>query len=111
MEVTDHTYSFPVSERPKLPLPGKRWIKFFKAVAQQEDEEEARAKPGSCAHLGVIPELHVCLPEALNLQLPTLNLREQQNTKAIFSAGLRAELQAGENEIRDPLSVMIQQPL
>lgn len=48
---------------------------------------------------------------ALHLQLPTLNLREQQSTKAIFSAGLQAEVQAGENEIRDPLSVKIQQQL
>lgn len=47
----------------------------------------------------------------LRLQLPTLNLPEQQSTKAIFSAGLRAEVEAGENEIRDLLSVKIQQQL
>lgn len=64
-----------------------------------------------CANFSVIPKSHICLPKALHLQLPTLNLREQQSTKAIFSAGLKAEVQASENEIRDLFSVKIQQQL
>lgn len=107
--MTDRTCPFPLSEKPEVPLPG-RVVKSFK----DELCQEVRRKTGqldSCANFTVIPKSHTCLPRALHLPLPTLNLREQQSTTAIFSAGLRAEVQAGENEIRDPLSVKIQQQL
>lgn len=69
------------------------------------------ARPDSCANCRVIPASHICLPKALRLQLPTLNLREQQSTKAIFSAGLKAGVQAGKNEVRALVSVKIRQQL
>lgn len=92
---------FLILKGPQMPLPGSNC-------------EEARGQAGQAGRLRrfrVIPEPQAGLPAAPQLPLPTLNLREQQSTKAIFSAGLKAEAQAGENEIRDLFSVTIQRQL
>lgn len=88
IEVTDRTCSFPLSERPKCPC----WAAVVKSLEDcmhpcKEAGGGKWARPDSCANFTVIPESHICLPKALHLQHPTLNRREKQNTKAIFSAG------------------------